>query len=133
MKKQGKNFFITFDSKHTKTRKELSVLHLTQTIHKLKICKKFFFPGKKKGNNLCISFHSKHTKRRKELSVLHLNQTIQKLKFKKKINLLWEKPGKQSLYCISLKSYIKKKRTPCAAFESKHTKTRKELSVLPLT
>ena len=28
---------IAFDSKHTKTRKELSVLHLTQTIQKLKM------------------------------------------------------------------------------------------------
>ena len=36
-KNQENNLCIAFDSKHTKTRKELSVLHLTQTIHNLKI------------------------------------------------------------------------------------------------
>ena len=57
----------------------------------------YFFPKTTKKNNLFIAFDSDHTKSRKELSVLHLNQTKQKRKFKKKINLLWEKPGKQSL------------------------------------
>ena len=36
-KTRKKNLCIAFDSDHTKTRKELSVLHLNQTIHKLKI------------------------------------------------------------------------------------------------
>ena len=41
-----------------KTRKTISVLHLTQKIHK-------------EEKNLCAAFDSKHTKTRKELSVLH--------------------------------------------------------------
>ena len=41
---------------------------------------------------------------------------MQKLRILKKYILSYKKPGKQSLYCISLK----------------HTKTRKELSVLQL-
>ena len=36
MKNQENNLCIAFNSKHTKTRKELSVLQLSQTIHKLK-------------------------------------------------------------------------------------------------
>ena len=37
MKNQENNLCTAFDSKHTKRRKELSVLQLSQTIHKLKI------------------------------------------------------------------------------------------------
>ena len=37
MKNQEKNLCIAFDSDHTKSRKELSVLHLNQTMQKLKI------------------------------------------------------------------------------------------------
>ena len=36
MKNQENNLCIAFNSKHTKTRQELSVLQLSQTIHKLK-------------------------------------------------------------------------------------------------
>ena len=73
------NLCIAFDSDHTKSRKELSVLHLNQTIHKnVNLKKKLFFYGKNQENNLCIAFDSKHTKRRKELHVLHLTQNIQK-------------------------------------------------------
>ena len=61
----------------TKTRKTISVLHLTQNIQKpeknslccigpkpyidLKLKIKLFFHDKNQENNLCIAFESKHT------------------------------------------------------------------------
>ena len=45
-------------TQNTKRRKELSVLHLTETIHKLKIFKKLFFHGKYQEKNICIAFDS---------------------------------------------------------------------------
>ena len=72
-KNKENNICIAFDSKHTKTRKELSVLHLKQTIHKtLKFfLKNYPFMGKS----------------RKTISVLHLTQNI-------------PKPENNSLCCI---------------------------------
>ena len=49
-KNQENNPCIAFDSKHTKTRKELSVLHLSQTIHNLKILKKIIRVCEKPGS-----------------------------------------------------------------------------------
>ena len=43
MKNQEKNLCIAFDSDHTKTRKELSVLQLNQTIQTRKILKTIIF------------------------------------------------------------------------------------------
>ena len=70
-KNQEANLGIPFDSKHTKRRKEFSVLHLNQTIQTRKIEKTYSFMGKT----------------RKTISELHLTQTI-------------EKPEKNSLCCI---------------------------------
>ena len=76
-KNQENNLCIAFDSDHTKTRKELPVLHLNQTIHKVKIKKKIILsrenPGKqslyfislktykKKKRTLCAAFKPNHT------------------------------------------------------------------------
>ena len=51
-KNQEANLGIPFDSKHTKRRKEFSVLHLNQTIQTRKIEKNILFHGKNKEKNL---------------------------------------------------------------------------------
>ena len=51
-KNQEANLGIPFDSKHTKRRKEFSVLHLNQTIQTRKIEKKHIVSWEKQGKNL---------------------------------------------------------------------------------
>ena len=48
-KNQEANLGIPFDSKHTKRRKEFSVLHLNQTIQTRKIGKKHIVSWEKQG------------------------------------------------------------------------------------
>ena len=80
-KNQENNLCIAFHSKHTKTRKKLSRLHLTQTIHKLKIKKKnYYFMGKTRKLISALHFTQYIQKPEKRLSVLQLKKTIHKLK-----------------------------------------------------